>query len=550
MHRSRQSEGRASRSWLVCLGVLLLALVPGGCCPVFCPKPKPPARENEPPKREGRLSPPIVKAPLWGCSSAVVVQGFIPGARIDVYIDGSVHIGGGVTDATWGQSFAVAPDLVDGKQVTATQTFNGMTSAHSAPVIVGSYFSEHPEGLPKPVVRDPAYNCGGAISVTNLVPGGKLETRADGNPVGGVDGCGAGQWHFVAPDFGTAQKVTSTETLCSQAGPTSDPVQVLPEPTSLSALTLSDLYEGGKYINAYGIANGAMVTVMSGATPVAGHACSGGGQIFRLDPAPAAGATLTASQKLCSTASNPSPGVTVQPCSALPAPQLAPACLGETTVRIIGGVPDARIRVHSGTTLLADGGGPLLALLRPIQAGDVLTATQALDSCVSPRSPAFSVGERACSIPSYQPTFWNDGGTVQRKNNCYNYSNNKRTDTFAQPGKAAGITLSWGDMRCDRVHAAAVADGLLPATANEKCPCSKDKLALVVDPETDYHWYRTDSDGRWSHKPGRTQATNQDNGGDLIGNPETAKRGGYTEFCGYFCSCSDRIQGAGHEVIQ
>ena len=34
--------------------------------------------------------------------------------------------------------------------------------------------------------------------------------------------------------------------------------------------------------------------------------------------------------------------------------------------------------------------------------------------------------------------WWNDGGARQFNNNCYNYATNYRTDTFAQPGKAAG----------------------------------------------------------------------------------------------------------------
>ena len=49
-------------------------------------------------------------------------------------------------------------------------------------------------------------------------------------------------------------------------------------------------------------------------------------------------------------------------------------------------------------------------------------------------------------------------------------------------------------------------------------------LALVIWPDVDYHWYRKGPDGMWTHKPGGTQATNLDNSGDLISNPETADR--------------------------
>lgn len=153
----------------------------------------------------------------------------------------------------------------------------------------------------------------------------------------------------------------------------------------------------------------------------------------------------------------------------------------------------------------------------------------------------------ACGIPPYSPAFWNDAGTIQYNNNCYNYGNNKRTDTFAQPGKAAGAMYT--QLTCASVYQAAVADGLDPLRSGN-CANNMDKVALVVAPGWDYHWYRLDSGGMWSHKPGKTQATNVDNSGKPISNPETANRGPYTDFCGYFCSCSDTAQGQGHEHIK
>ncbi len=154
-----------------------------------------------------------------------------------------------------------------------------------------------------------------------------------------------------------------------------------------------------------------------------------------------------------------------------------------------------------------------------------------------------------CGTPSYTPSFWNDGGTVQWDNNCYNYSNNKRTDTFAQPGRASGITLTVANLNCADVTAAAVADGIETTTAPGTCTSCQVTIALVIAPGWDYHWYRRDSDGMWTHKPGGTQATNLDNSGDPIANPETADRGWYTVFCGYFCICSCTTEGNGHENI-
>lgn len=174
----------------------------------------------------------------------------------------------------------------------------------------------------------------------------------------------------------------------------------------------------------------------------------------------------------------------------------------------------------------------------------------------------YSVG---CCIPPYAPAYWNNNATIRSHNNCYNYGNNKRTDTFAQPGRAAGAQYT-KPITCQKVIQAALADGLVQLPSSGNCPSAKDKIALVVAPcvapgctspfysGNDYHWYRQDENGMWSHKPGGTPAKNLDNSGNPIPNPETANRCSpslcYSQFCGYFCSCSDSAQGQGHETIQ
>lgn len=152
-----------------------------------------------------------------------------------------------------------------------------------------------------------------------------------------------------------------------------------------------------------------------------------------------------------------------------------------------------------------------------------------------------------CGKPTFTPGFWNDGGQVQFHNNCYNYSNNHRTDTFAQPGRRAGAM--YASLTCAAVLAAAGADGIPRLPASGACGGGRDKIALVVAPGWDYHWYRQDQNGMWTHKPGGTQATSLDNSSNPISNPETANRGPYTDFCGYFCSCSSATEGSGHENI-
>jgi len=100
------------------------------------------------------------------------------------------------------------------------------------------------------------------------------------------------------------------------------------------------------------------------------------------------------------------------------------------------------------------------------------------------------------------------------------------------------------------VKAAAIADGLEETSATATSPTGKTKIAFVIWPATDYHCYRKDSDGKWSHKPGQTAATNRDSSNALITNPETANRGNYTIFVGYFFTPSDSQQGQGHANIR
>jgi hypothetical protein len=144
-------------------------------------------------------------------------------------------------------------------------------------------------------------------------------------------------------------------------------------------------------------------------------------------------------------------------------------------------------------------------------------------------------------LPEYQPSAWNDGNGIQLKNNCYNYGCDIQTGTFAQPGRAHGKQAT--QMACNKVVIAAAADGLVHVSTEDGCGCSEchHVVALVVWPDHDYHWYRRDKDGKWSHKMAHTPATNLDNSNNIITDPKIADRGTYTHFCGYFCVNKSKV---------
>ena len=68
------------------------------------------------------------------------------------------------------------------------------------------------------------------------------------------------------------------------------------------------------------------------------------------------------------------------------------------------------------------------------------------------------------------------------------------------------------------------------------------KIALVIDNDgnrQDFHWYRQNPDGTWSHKRGQGIVNNLDASGKIIYDPATADRNysndcNYTVFAGYY----------------
>jgi hypothetical protein len=184
--------------------------------------------------------------------------------------------------------------------------------------------------------------------------------------------------------------------------------------------------------------------------------------------------------------------------------------------------------------------------------------------------------------PAYAPADWNDGGPVQDSTNCYAYAVDSRVGHTPggkpQPGNTSGTATDY-PVNCASTTAAVVKDGQPDAiTQAPRCPYNQQEkepppekpgyylVALVqtskphgydaVDDKfyvNDYHWYRQDDDGSWSHKPGHGTARNVDSAGAPISNPETAARRtvagsqyvpaakkkvdmvvDYDRFCGYF----------------
>jgi hypothetical protein len=169
--------------------------------------------------------------------------------------------------------------------------------------------------------------------------------------------------------------------------------------------------------------------------------------------------------------------------------------------------------------------------------------------------------------PPYEPHRWNGTREIRETHNCFSYAMNvndpkqivdcrKNKDCnvpFHQPGSASGHDgfTSARDKTCSEMIGRILGDnpGIRMASFTDRCPKETSKIAIVVDPKEDYHFFRQDTNGWWSHKPGGTAVTNKDSSKRPIYDPKLANRnylidGGhlnYNMFCSYLCVPRTRI---------
>ena len=167
------------------------------------------------------------------------------------------------------------------------------------------------------------------------------------------------------------------------------------------------------------------------------------------------------------------------------------------------------------------------------------------------------VDEGKCDQPKYEPDLWNNmTSDIKDYTNCYSYAFN-RFETNAnkklQPGELS--SGKFGSYDCGEILNKMKQDyntyNITQVDKEFKPPCNHYKIALVIDDEgeeQDYHFYRQDYDGYWSHKPGKNNVRRKDASGNLITDPETADRNydkkddnsnnesdnNYHNFCGYY----------------
>jgi hypothetical protein len=148
--------------------------------------------------------------------------------------------------------------------------------------------------------------------------------------------------------------------------------------------------------------------------------------------------------------------------------------------------------------------------------------------------------------PDWNPEKWNDN---KKLNNCYAYA----MDDHAQSRDSKSIP---GDQKtlytCSGIMEGLKAEipRLYVSTFHEQCQPGFTKIYAAVsdeDDENDFHFWRQDRDGMWSHKPGSSDPRRVDGEAKPIYNPDESNRNGtkrnYSIGCGFFCIPKDSRDG-------
>jgi hypothetical protein len=147
------------------------------------------------------------------------------------------------------------------------------------------------------------------------------------------------------------------------------------------------------------------------------------------------------------------------------------------------------------------------------------------------------------SEPTYDPDKWNKSDFITTQN-CYLYAFNDQISNLKKkphPGFKNKVESKKKDFTCPFINKHVKMDYPDSYQTERTIPCRDGyyKIYSVVDPHKDFHFYRQDSTGKWSHKMGGADVSNKDANGDIIHDPSMSDRSykiyDYTEPCSYMC---------------
>jgi len=104
--------------------------------------------------------------------------------------------------------------------------------------------------------------------------------------------------------------------------------------------------------------------------------------------------------------------------------------------------------------------------------------------------------------------------------NCLTYALRESSGVPRNPGAGNGSFSTCSELR----RATLTEPGVLPTLPNGACPTGCWRITAVLAPNDDYHFYRQEIHGLWTHKRGINAPSMSDCAGRLIKDPATADR--------------------------
>lgn len=136
---------------------------------------------------------------------------------------------------------------------------------------------------------------------------------------------------------------------------------------------------------------------------------------------------------------------------------------------------------------------------------------------------------RACNNDLDKYKFnWSDYSNIET-NNCYSYALNflDTKKKKLQPGHLSDNPDDF-KLNCKTIKELVKSDNTAyDLDCDKDCKCDYHKIYLVLDDQdnlNDYHFYKQNNNGEWSHKPGLNRVTTRDSENNVIHNPRYANR--------------------------
>lgn len=363
------------------------------------------------------LPPPEIQEPLYACQQYVSVDGCVPGAQLQLFINGMPVSGAcaaGTSETLWFMA-----GLTAGASVTVDQQFCGgkLQSLPSAAVIV-----RPASDIPRPAIRPPLYAGDTSVVTAMTVAGEIIRLDADGVQIGSGAAGGGDSALNVDPPLVAGQLVTATVELCDNKQ-VSLPVRVRSRPPVVPPpVVRKPLVACGAVVEVGGCLAGARVRVsgtFGGDTVLIGLARTWSPSItIGVTPLLQEGWIITATQEIGGVTSDPSDAPVVDPAPE-PTPPTFSGPLYECSrcVYLTGITPGARVDVFQDDVWIGGADAWVddieVGVFPPLRLNTIISATQSM--CGKASKPVNSKAQKPPKellAPKIAPAFAGDSYVV------------------------------------------------------------------------------------------------------------------------------------------